>query len=61
MNNSRSPMYCLIAAIVWTVIAVAALVVLLFYTTAGTFAKLSALALIVMCIAAQWLRYSRVK
>ena len=61
MNNSRSPMYCLIAAIVWTVIAAAALVVLFFYTTAGTFAKLCGLALITMCIAAQWLRYSRAK
>lgn len=61
MNNSRSPMYYLIAAIVWTVIAVAALVVLFFYTTAGTFAKLCSLALIVMCIAAQWLRYGRMK
>ena len=53
MNNSRSPMYYLIAAIVWTVIAVAALVVLFFYTTAGTFAKLCALALIAMCIEGQ--------
>ena len=61
MNNSRSPMYYLIAAIVWTVIALAALVVLFFYTTSGTFAKLCALALIVMCIAAQWLRYGRMK
>lgn len=61
MNNSRSPMYYLIAAIVWTIIAVAALVVLFFYTTAGTFAKLCALALIAMCIAAQWLRYGRMK
>ncbi len=61
MNNTRSPKYYLIAAIVWTVIAVAALVVMLFYSTAGTFAKLCGLALITMCIAAQWLRYSRMK
>lgn len=61
MNNSRSPKYYLVAAIVWTVIAVAALIVLFFYTTAGTFAKLCALALIAMCICAQWLRYSRMR
>ena len=61
MNNSRSPMYYLIAAIVWTVIAVAALIVMLFYTNAGTFAKLCGVVLITMCIAAQWLRYGRMK
>ena len=61
MNNSRSPMYYLIAAIVWTVIAVAALVVLFFYTTAGTFAKLTRHPVRHMCIAAQWLRYGRMK
>lgn len=61
MNNGRSPAYYLIAAIIWTVIALLALVVLLFFTDTGAFAKICGLALIGMCIAGQWVRYGRMK
>lgn len=61
MNDRKSPTYYLIAAIIWTVIALAVLVVLMFYSTAGTFAKLCGLVLIGMCLVGQWLRYRKMK
>lgn len=61
MNDRKSPTYYLIAAIIWTVIALAVLVVLMFYSTAGTFTKLCGLVLIGMCLAGQWLRYRKMK
>lgn len=61
MNNQKSPTYYLVAAIIWTVIALAALVVLFFFSTAGVFTKLCGTVLIVMCLAGQWLRYRKLK
>lgn len=58
---NKSPTYYLVAAIIWTVIALAVLVVLFFYSTADTLAKLCGLVLIVMCLAGQWLRYRKMK
>lgn len=61
MNNQKSSAYYLVAAIIWTVVALLALVVLFAYSTAGTFAKLCGLVLIGMCIAGQWMRYKKFK
>lgn len=61
MNNGKSPRYYLIAAIIWTVVALLALVVLFAYSTADTITKVCGLVLIVMCIAGQWLRYRKLK
>lgn len=61
MNDRKSPTYYLIAAIIWTVVALLALVVLFAYSTAGTFTKLCGLVLIGMCLAGQWLRYKKFK
>lgn len=61
MNNQKSSTFYLVAAIVWTLVAVLALVVLFFYSTAGVFAKICGLVLIVMCISGQWLRYRKMK
>ena len=61
MNNCKSPKYYLIAAIVWTVIAIFALYVLFFASTADAFAKGCGLVLIIMCVAVQWLRYKKMR
>ena len=61
MNNGKSPKYYLIAAVIWTVIALFALYVLLFATTTTVFAKGCGLTLIVMCVAGQWLRYRKMR
>ncbi len=61
MNQGKSPTYYLVAAIVWTVIALFALYVLLFATTTTLFAKGCGLVLIVMCVAGQWLRYRKMR
>ena len=61
MNNGKSPTYYLIAAVIWTVIALFALYVLLFATTTTAFAKGCGLVLIVMCVTGQWLRYRKMR
>ena len=61
MNNGKSPTYYLVAAIIWTVIAVFALYVLLFASTAAGFAKWCGLVLIIMCVVGQWLRYYKLR
>lgn len=57
----KSSTYYLIAAIVWTVVALLALAVLFFYSTAGTMTKKCGLVLIAMCLVGQWLRYAKMK
>ncbi len=61
MNNRKSPTYYLVAAIVWTVIALLALVLLFFYSDANFFTQLCGMVLISMCLAGQWLRYRKMK
>lgn len=61
MNDRKSPTYYLIAAIIWTLIAVFALYVLLFASTAAVFAKICGLVLIIMCVVGQWLRYVKMR
>ena len=61
MNQGKSPTYYLVAAIIWTVIALFAMYVLLFATTATVVVKGCGLVLIVMCVAGQWLRYRKMK
>lgn len=61
MNNGKSPTYYLIAAIIWTVIAIFALYVLFFASTADAFAKGCGLVLIIMCVVGQWLRYKKMR
>ena len=61
MNNGKSPAYYLAAAIIWTVIALAVLVVLFFFSSADTLTRICGLVLIGMCIAGQWLRYRNMK
>lgn len=57
MKDRKSNRY-LFAAIMWTVIALAVLYVLLFMTSGGTaFSRLCGVALVVMCLAGQWLRW----
>ena len=57
MKDKKSNRY-LVSAIVWTVIALLVLYVLLFMTSGGTaFGKVCGIALIVMCLAGQWLRW----
>lgn len=58
--NNKSPKYYLVAAIVWTVIAIFALA-LLFMASGGTFARLCGLLLICLCVTGQWMRYFRSK
>lgn len=61
MNDNRGKKY-LTSAIIWTVIALIALFVLMFMTKGGnTFGRISALALIVLCLAGQWLRWWKLK
>ena len=57
--NNKSPKYYLVAAIVWTVIAIFALALLFMASGGGTFARLSALLLISLCVTGQWMRYFR--
>lgn len=47
----------LISAIIWTVIALVALYVLFFMSTADLIARLSGTVLIGMCLVGQWMRY----
>lgn len=61
MNDRKSPTYYLITAITWTVVALAVLVVLFFYSTADFVTKLCGLVLIGLCIVGQWLRYRKMK
>lgn len=57
MKDKKGNRY-LYSAIMWTVVALAALYVLLFMTSGGTtFSRLCGVALIVMCLAGQWLRW----
>lgn len=57
MKDKKSNRY-LYSAIMWTVVALAVLYVLLFMTSGGTaFSRLCGVALVVMCIAGQWLRW----
>lgn len=51
----------LVAAIIWTVIAIFAAIVLFFYSDATGFGKGCAIVLIIMCVAGQWLRYRKMK
>ena len=61
MKDKKGNRY-LVSAIVWTVIALLVLYVLLFMTSGGTaFGKLCGIALVVMCLAGQWLRYRKMK
>lgn len=57
----KSPAYYLIAAIVWTIVALLAMMVLFFYSTANTMTKICGLVLIGMCLVGQWLRYAKMK
>ena len=61
MNNGKSPTYYLIAAVIWTVIALFALYVLLFATETTVFAKGCGLVLIIMCLVGQWMRYLKMR
>ena len=54
--NNKSPKYYLVAAIVWTVIAIFALALLFMASGGGTFARL-----ICLCVTGQWMRYFRSK
>lgn len=57
MKGKKGNRY-LYSAIMWTVVALAALYVLLFMASGGTtFSRLCGVALIVMCLAGQWLRW----
>ena len=57
MKDKKSNRY-LVSAIVWTVIALLVLYVLLFMTSGSTtFSRICGIALIVMCLAGQWLRW----
>lgn len=58
---NKSPVFYLVAAIIWSIIAVFALVVLYAYSDAQLFAKLCGTVLICMCLAGQWLRYRKMK
>lgn len=61
MKDKKSNRY-LISAIVWTVIALLVLYVLLFMTSGGTaFSRICGVALIVMCLAGQWLRWWKLR
>ena len=58
--NDKSPKYFLVCAIIWTVVALAALA-LLFMSTGALFGKLCGLLLIFLCVLGQWLRYFKNK
>ena len=59
--NNKSPKYYLVAAIVWTVIAIFAMALLFMASGGGTFARLCGLLLICLCVTGQWMRYFRSK
>ena len=59
--NNKSATFCLVAAIVWTVIALFAVYVLFFASSANIIAKICGMFLIGCCLAGQWLRYKKVK
>lgn len=59
MGSNESRRY-LIAAIIWTVVAAAALGLLLI-AEGGSFGKICGLILITLCVAGQWLRYVKSK
>ena len=61
MNQGKSPTYYLVAAIIWTVIALFALYVLIFAATTTLVVKLCGLVLIAMCLAGQWIRYFKMR
>ena len=56
MKNDNSRKY-LISAIIWTVVALSVMALLVFAGSAEPVGMLGALALVVMCIVGQWLRY----
>ena len=61
MKDKKSNRY-LVSAVVWTVIALLVLYVLLFMTSGGTaFSRICGVALIVMCLAGQWLRWWKLR
>ena len=60
MNDDKSPRYYLIAAILWSALALAALVILL-CSTLSLFGKLCGLVLTAMCMAGPWMRYFKKK
>ena len=61
MKDKKSNRY-LVSAIVWTVIALLVLYVLLFMTSGGTtFSRICGIALVVMCLAGQWLRWWKLR
>lgn len=55
MGNNESRRF-LIAAIIWTVVAAIAFVLLLL-ATGPLFGKLCGMVLVAMCVVGQWLRY----
>ena len=55
MGNNESRRF-LVAAIIWTVVAAVALVMLL-VATGPLFGKICGMALVAMCVVGQWLRY----
>ena len=61
MNQGKSPTYYLVAAIIWTLIALFALYVLFFAATATPFVKGCGMTLIAMCVTGQWLRYRKMR
>lgn len=58
---NRGTKYYLIAAIIWTVIALGVLYVLFCASTANATAKICGVFLIALCVAGQWLRYRKMK
>ena len=60
MSGNKSPRYYLVAAIIWTLVALFALV-MLFLSNATIFPKLCGIVLVGFCVASQWLRYRKMK
>lgn len=56
MKSSRGDRGYFISAVIWTVIALVALV-LLFMAKSALFGKVCGLLLIALCLTGQWLRY----
>jgi len=61
MNKGKSPTFYLVAAIIWTVVALFVMYVLFFGSTAGILAKVCGMVLIMMCVIGQWLRYFKMR
>lgn len=57
MKQGKSPTFCLVAAIIWTLVALFVMYVLFFGSTAGLLAKVCGMVLIIMCVVGQWLRF----